>query len=418
MKDFPYCTAILVAAGQGKRMGTQMSKQFLPVCGKEILAWTVEVFEKSPYIQKIIIMASQDGFSDILALCKQYGWKKIQSVALGGKERQDSVSNGLAQLDERTEIVVIHDAVRPFVTDEMIGNSIKAAMEYGGAVIGVPAKDTIKVCDAEGIAVQTPDRNTLWQIQTPQTFQKNIIVPAYQNAAKTGFVGTDDASVAEFAGHRVKVMMGSYRNIKITTPEDLCIAQAFLQEAQAQAPKEAQTNQEAPKATQTKPETKPHQDIQTEKAVIIYTDGACSGNPGPGGYGVVLLYGSAKKELSAGYRLTTNNRMEILAVIVGLEALKAPCSVTLYSDSRYVVDAIEKGWVTRWKKKGWYRTAKEKASNVDLWERLLVQLERHDVKFRWVKGHADNPGNERCDALARAAIAKGDLLEDTDYQKM
>lgn len=232
MKDFPYCTAILVAAGQGKRMGTQMSKQFLPICGKEILAWTVEVFEKSPYIQKIIIMASEDGFSDIMALCQKYNWQKIQSIELGGKERQDSVSNGLAVLDEKTEIVVIHDAVRPFVTDEMIGNSIEAAMAYGSAVIGVPVKDTIKVCDAEGIAVQTPERKTLWQIQTPQTFLKNVIVPAYENAAKEGYIGTDDASVAEFAGQRVKVIMGSYRNIKITTPEDLCIAQAFLKETQ------------------------------------------------------------------------------------------------------------------------------------------------------------------------------------------
>lgn len=151
------------------------------------------------------------------------------------------------------------------------------------------------------------------------------------------------------------------------------------------------------------------------KMVTIYTDGACSGNPGPGGYGVVLLYGSARKELSEGYRLTTNNRMEVLAVIKGLEALKEPCQVTLYSDSKYVVDAITKGWVTRWKAKGWYRNAKEKASNVDLWERLLIQLERHEVEFCWVKGHADNPGNERCDELARMAIANGDLKEDTNY---
>lgn len=151
------------------------------------------------------------------------------------------------------------------------------------------------------------------------------------------------------------------------------------------------------------------------KMVTIYTDGACSGNPGPGGYGVVLLYGSARKELSEGYRLTTNNRMEVLAVIKGLEALKEPCQVTLYSDSKYVVDAITKGWVTRWKAKGWYRNAKEKASNVDLWERLLTQLEQHEVAFCWVKGHADNPGNERCDELARMAIAKGDLKEDTNY---
>ena len=120
------------------------------------------------------------------------------------------------------------------------------------------------------------------------------------------------------------------------------------------------------------------------KAVEIYTDGACSGNPGAGGYGVVLLYGSARKELSEGYRLTTNNRMEVLAVIKGLEALKEPCQVTLYSDSKYVVDAIQKGWVKKWKANGWYRNKKEKASNVDLWERLLVQLERHQVTFQWV----------------------------------
>ena len=152
------------------------------------------------------------------------------------------------------------------------------------------------------------------------------------------------------------------------------------------------------------------------KAVEIYTDGACSGNPGAGGYGVVLLYGSARKELSEGYRLTTNNRMEVLAVIKGLEALKEPCQVTLYSDSKYVVDAIQKGWVKKWKANGWYRNKKEKASNVDLWERLLVQLERHQVTFQWVKGHADTPGNERCDELARGAIAAGNLLEDENYQ--
>ncbi len=154
------------------------------------------------------------------------------------------------------------------------------------------------------------------------------------------------------------------------------------------------------------------------KEVVIYTDGACSGNPGAGGYGAILMYGSAKKELSAGYRLTTNNRMEVLAVIAALEALKEPCNVILYSDSKYVVDAIEKGWVAKWKANGWYRNKKEKASNVDLWERLLVQLERHKVRFRWVKGHADNPGNERCDELARTAIVSGDLLEDENYGKM
>lgn len=154
------------------------------------------------------------------------------------------------------------------------------------------------------------------------------------------------------------------------------------------------------------------------KEVIIYTDGACSGNPGAGGYGVVLLYGTARKEISAGYRLTTNNRMEVLAVIIGLEALKEPCQVVLYSDSRYVVDAVTKGWITKWKANGWYRNKKEQASNVDLWERLLQQLDRHQVRFQWVKGHASNPENERCDQLAREAILSGNLLCDEKYEKM
>ena len=154
------------------------------------------------------------------------------------------------------------------------------------------------------------------------------------------------------------------------------------------------------------------------KEVTIYTDGACSGNPGAGGYGVVLMYGAAKKELSEGYAKTTNNRMELLAVIKGLEALKEPCRVNLYSDSKYVVDAIEKGWVVKWKQNGWMRNKKERASNVDLWEQLLVMLANHQVKFIWVKGHADNPWNERCDELARMAIQKGDLKEDENYGKM
>lgn len=147
------------------------------------------------------------------------------------------------------------------------------------------------------------------------------------------------------------------------------------------------------------------------KEVIIYTDGACSGNPGPGGYGVVLLSGDVRREMSAGYKDTTNNRMEILAAIIGLETLKFPCKVKLYSDSRYLVDAIEKGWVKRWKINNWYRNKQEKASNVDLWKRLLIQLEKHEVQFIWVKGHASNPENNRCDQLARTAI-KGTLEED------
>ncbi|WMI80230.1 ribonuclease HI [Anaerotignum sp. MB30-C6] len=154
------------------------------------------------------------------------------------------------------------------------------------------------------------------------------------------------------------------------------------------------------------------------RTVTIYTDGACSGNPGPGGYGVVMLYGSARKELSGGYFKTTNNRMEVLAVIKGLEALKEPCAVKLYSDSKYVVDAIEKGWAIKWRNQGWMRNKKEKASNVDLWERLLKLLEIHSVSFIWVKGHASNVENERCDQLARDAIQKNTLENDENYETL
>ena len=152
------------------------------------------------------------------------------------------------------------------------------------------------------------------------------------------------------------------------------------------------------------------------KKVEIFSDGACSGNPGPGGYGVVLRFGEHEKELSGGAPDTTNNRMEVLAVIKGLEALKVPCQVTLYSDSKYVVDAITKGWVKKWKSNNWVKPDKKKALNVDLWERLLTLLDKHKVIFVWVKGHADNVENERCDFLARQAIAGGNLLDDEGFE--
>ncbi len=142
------------------------------------------------------------------------------------------------------------------------------------------------------------------------------------------------------------------------------------------------------------------------KHIDLYTDGACSGNPGPGGYGAVLKYGKAEKELSGGETETTNNRMELMAAIVGLEALKEPCNVTLTSDSKYLVDAIQKNWLVNWQKKGWRKADGSPVLNRDLWERLQAQLDRHEVSFRWIKGHAGHPYNERCDRLAVEAIEK------------
>ena len=223
-------TAVIVAAGKGRRMGTEISKQFLPLCGKEILAHTVEKFEKAACIRDIILVTGGDALQDVRQMVQEYGWKKIISVTEGGKERQDSVFLGLQQVPQDTEIVLIHDGVRPFVTEEILERSIAAAKETGGCVAGVPAKDTIKVCDAEGFAIATPDRSTLRQIQTPQTFRRKEILAAYEKAKADGFLGTDDASVAEPSGFPVRVIMGSYRNIKITTKEDLLIGAAFLKE--------------------------------------------------------------------------------------------------------------------------------------------------------------------------------------------
>jgi ribonuclease HI len=141
------------------------------------------------------------------------------------------------------------------------------------------------------------------------------------------------------------------------------------------------------------------------KTVTIYTDGACSGNPGPGGWGAILLYGTHKKEISGGEAETTNNRMELMGVISALEILKEPCRVELYSDSKYVIDALEKGWAKSWKMNGWKRKTGP-ALNPDLWDRLLSLCEFHDVKLHWVKGHSSNPYNNRCDEMAVAESKK------------
>jgi ribonuclease HI len=154
------------------------------------------------------------------------------------------------------------------------------------------------------------------------------------------------------------------------------------------------------------------------KHVDIYTDGACIGNPGPGGYGTILDYNGKRKELSEGFRLTTNNRMEMLAAIKGLEALKEPCEVDLYADSLYVINGIEKGWAKSWRANGWRKKDKTPAVNNDLWQRLLDLCETHTVRFYWVKGHNGHPENERCDQLANGAALNAALLSDDIYEAL
>ncbi len=384
MSQKSYCTAILPAAGSGKRMGKDIKKQFLKLNGKEIIVYTIEKFEQCNEVDEIIIVTTEETIPFLWEIVKREGFQKVVAIVKGGTERQHSVYAGICAVSEKTDFVIVHDGVRPFVAIEDISKTIEIAKQKGACVLGVKTKDTIKICDEENKIIQTPKRDFVWCIQTPQVFKKSLLLKAFEKANKTGFVGTDESVLIEQMGFDVFVEEGHYDNIKITTPEDMMIAEAFVKK-------------------------------QIKKEVIIYTDGACSGNPGAGGYGAVLLYGDKRKELSQGYRMTTNNRMEVLAVIKALEILKGQCSVTLYSDSKYVVDAIEKGWVKKWKANGWKRNQKEMASNIDLWERLLELLEKHHVVFHWVKGHADNIENERCDFLARKAIEYGNLLEDEKY---
>ncbi len=158
------------------------------------------------------------------------------------------------------------------------------------------------------------------------------------------------------------------------------------------------------------------EDVLRAGKVLVHTDGGAIGNPGPGGYGIVLRYKDSKKELSGGFRLTTNNRMEIRACIEALRALKPKCSVVIYSDSEYVVESMSRGWAQRWRSNAWMRSDKEKAENADLWAELLELCDQHDVEFRWTRGHVGNKDNERCDQLAMAAAKQKGLPADAGYE--
>ncbi|WP_317854012.1 2-C-methyl-D-erythritol 4-phosphate cytidylyltransferase [Chakrabartyella piscis] len=221
---------VLVAAGKGQRMGLDIPKQFIVIGNQEILAHTVAKWELHKSIAEIVLVVGLEDISFVEELRQKYQWSKVTAIVAGGKERGDSVCAGISALSKDIDVVLIHDGVRPFVTANMIDTSIEKALEMGACVVGVPAKDTIKRCNTDGLVLETPKREELWQIQTPQTFQRDLITKAYALAQKSGFAGTDDASIAEFAGYPVCVTMGSYGNIKITTEEDLFLANCFLKE--------------------------------------------------------------------------------------------------------------------------------------------------------------------------------------------
>nr|WP_294575432.1 2-C-methyl-D-erythritol 4-phosphate cytidylyltransferase [uncultured Romboutsia sp.] len=219
---------VIVAAGTGSRMKMGINKQFIKLEGKEIIAYTIEKFYNNSNIEDIVVVVKEDESEFFKKeILDKYNFKNIK-IAYGGKERQDSVYNGLKSLDKKCDVVLIHDGARPFVSDKIIYNCIEEVKEHKAIVVGVPVKDTIKIIDNDKNIVDTPNRSVLWAVQTPQTFDYNILIDAYKDAYKSGFYGTDDAMLVERIGYKVKMVEGSYNNIKITTQEDLSVGSQIL----------------------------------------------------------------------------------------------------------------------------------------------------------------------------------------------
>lgn len=223
-------TAIVLAAGQGKRMGTKIQKQYLEILGKPVLFYSLDTFQKSDIIDEIILVVgeNQEEYCQ-KEIVEKFGITKVSKIVRGGSERYNSVWNALQVMTE-DGFVFIHDGARPFVTEEILAHAYKAVQEEKACVVGMPAKDTIKIVDDNRFAKETPDRNYVWLVQTPQVFETSLIKKAYSLLMKQEIIQvTDDAMVVEKMLQRnVKLVEGSYENIKITTPEDLKIAETIL----------------------------------------------------------------------------------------------------------------------------------------------------------------------------------------------
>ena len=231
-------TAIVLAAGVGSRMKSEKAKQFLEVAGHEVLYYSLRAFDEHPEVDSIVLVTKEEFVEHCQKeLVERYQFAKVRNICIGGKERYDSVYQGLSAIgaEGENDIVLIHDGAPPFVTAEMISTSIACARECGACTVGVPAKDTIKIVDTDHYGVETPERKFVYQIQTPQTFQVPLLRRAYETMYEAKRNGdthniTDDTMLVEqYAGVRCKVVEGAYENIKITTPEDLAIAEIFVE---------------------------------------------------------------------------------------------------------------------------------------------------------------------------------------------
>jgi 2-C-methyl-D-erythritol 4-phosphate cytidylyltransferase len=222
----PY-QVIVPAAGQGKRMGAGKNKLLLTLEGVPVLIHTLKVFEADAECSGITLAIHPDDEAEFKHLLKEYGIHKVTSLVTGGRERQDSVYNGLKSLDGNAEVVLVHDAARPFIKTETIHKLVEAAFNQGGAIVAVPVKDTIKKA-RQGQVAETVERSSLWAVQTPQAFRMSVLLEAHTKAEKEQFVGTDESSLVERLPHPVAIIEGDYDNIKLTTPEDLYFAEAIL----------------------------------------------------------------------------------------------------------------------------------------------------------------------------------------------
>ncbi|MCU6711636.1 2-C-methyl-D-erythritol 4-phosphate cytidylyltransferase [Paenibacillus sp. J5C_2022] len=219
---------VIVAAGRGTRMGTKESKQYLQLGDRPVLVHTLELFQRLAIVDEIVLVVGQDDVGRCSEWVGTYGMSKVNAIVPGGGERQHSVLLGLRAI--ASDWVMVHDGVRPFVSEAAVEGCCRSAQSSGAAVLAVPVKDTIKQVDGAGTIVSTPDRRSLWAIQTPQAFRRAELVAAHEQAEAEGYLGTDDAMVMERAGARVIVAKGEYTNIKITTPDDLPLAEFLLQQ--------------------------------------------------------------------------------------------------------------------------------------------------------------------------------------------
>lgn len=223
-----FVSAIIVAAGQSRRMGGDTSKQFILIDGVPVIVRTLKAFEIAERIREVVIAARQEDIPQMYALIQDYEITKVKQIIIGGETRQESVFRAIAQVDENADFLAIHDGARPLIRPQEIDLAVSAAVEHGAAALGVPVKDTVKQVDADGKIVDTPERSTLWAVQTPQVFSRALYLRAAEQAGEAAAQLTDDCQLIERTGAPVYLVRGAYANLKITTPEDVFAAEGIL----------------------------------------------------------------------------------------------------------------------------------------------------------------------------------------------